>query len=294
MDFGGTKIEAAALDDAGTVIARRRLPNPGGYDAAIATVGALVADVEGQVGKVGRIGVGMPGSISPRTGKIRNANSTWLNGRSFGEDLEAALGRPVRLANDADCMTLSEATDGAGAGAATVFAAILGTGCGGGVAVNGRLLQGANGIAGEWGHNPLPWPNEREWPGPACWCGKRGCLETWISGPGLEADYTLATGSSLPAAAIGAAARAGDVDAVASLDRYIDRLARALATVCNLIDPEVIVLAGGASNLTQLYDRLPAAIAPYVFSDSFETRVVQARHGDSSGVRGAAWLWEAP
>jgi fructokinase len=294
VDFGGTKIEAAALGDAGEVLARRRRPNPGGYEPALQTVAALVAEVEGAAGPVDRIGVAMPGSISPRTGKIRNANSTWLNGRAFGEDLQTALARPVRLANDADCLALSESVDGAAAGATTAFAAILGTGCGGGVVAGRRLLAGANGIAGEWGHSPLPWPGAAEWPGPTCWCGKRGCLETWVSGPGLEADYALAAGAALPASQIGVAAAAGDPQAGAALDRYVDRLARALATVCNLIDPEVIVLGGGVSNLSQLYERLPEAIAAYVFSDSFVTPVRPARHGDSSGVRGAAWLWDGP
>ena len=294
VDFGGTKIEAAALDASGAVIARRRTPNPGGYDAAIAAVAELVAAVEAEAGPVTRIGVGMPGSISPKTGMIRNANSQWLNGRAFGQDLEAALGRPVRLTNDANCLALSEAVDGGAAGASTAFAAILGTGCGGGVVVNGRILEGANGVAGEWGHNPLPWPSVEEISAPKCWCGRQGCMETWVSGVGFEAEYARVNGERLAAPEIVAAARAGTPAAQAALDRYVDRLARGLAAVCNLIDPDVIVLGGGMSNVSELYDRLPAAVARYVFSDVFETRIVQAVHGDSSGVRGAAWLWDGP
>jgi fructokinase len=234
----------------------------------------------------------MPGSISPRTGLIRNANSVWLNGERFGQDLEAVLARPVRLANDANCLALSEAADGAGAGAGVVFAAILGTGCGGGLVVDGRLVEGRNGVAGEWGHTPLPWPTDQEHPGPACWCGRRGCLETWISGPALAADH----GAGLTAPQIVEAARAGEPGAQGTLGRYVDRLGRALAGVVDLIDPDVIVLGGGMSNVGELYERLPAAVAPHVFADGFDTPIRPAVHGDSSGVRGAAWLWplEAP
>lgn len=288
VDFGGTKIEAAALDQTGEIVARLRAPNPGAYELALETVAELVAAVEAQTGaRAPCIGVGMPGSISPASGLIRNANSTWLNGRAFGEDLSQALGRPVRLANDANCLALSEAADGAGAGAHVVFAAILGTGCGGGVVVDGRLVEGANGVAGEWGHSPLPWPASHEYPGPACWCGRRGCLETWISGPALARDH----GGGLTATQIATRAAQGDVGSAAAIDRYIDRLGRALAVVVDLIDPDVIVLGGGVSNIDALYDRLPAAIAPYVFADAVEVTVRKARHGDSSGVRGAAWLW---
>lgn len=293
VDFGGTKIEAAALDAGGAIVARLRRPNPGAYEPALSVVAKLVAAVEAEAGgRAARIGVGMPGSISPTTGLIRNANSVWLNGERFGEDLEAALGRPVRLANDANCLALSEAADGAGAGAGVVFAAILGTGCGGGVVVDGRLLEGRNGVAGEWGHTPLPWPTAQEHPGPACWCGRRGCLETWISGPALAADH----GTGLVAPEIIAQARQGAPGALASLQRYVDRLGRALAVVADLIDPDVIVLGGGMSNVAELYEQLPAAIAPHVFADGFDTPVRAAVHGDSSGVRGAAWLWppEAP
>jgi fructokinase len=288
VDFGGTKIEAAALDAGGAIVARLRRPNPGAYAAALSAVTELVAAAEDQVGaRAAKIGVGMPGSISPRTGLIRNANSVWLNGERFGQDLEAALSRPVRLANDANCLALSEAADGAGAGAGVVFAAILGTGCGGGLVVDGRLIEGRNGVAGEWGHTPLPWPTSAEHPGRACWCGRSGCLETWISGPALAADH----GAGLAAPEIIEAARRGESQAEAALARYIDRLGRALAVVADLIDPDVIVLGGGMSNVAELYERLPNAIAPHVFADGFDTPVRPAVHGDSSGVRGAAWLW---
>lgn len=288
VDFGGTKIEAAALSADGRFLARVRAPNPRDYDAALRTVAQLVADAEREAGAAATaIGVGMPGSISPANGLIRNANSTWLNGRAFGDDLQGVLGRPVRLANDANCMALSEAVDGAGAESAVVFAVIIGTGCGGGVVVDGRLIEGANGIAGEWGHTPLPWPTAAEHPGPKCWCGRHGCLETWISGTGLERDH----GGGAPAYEVVAQARSGDAHAVAAFDRYVDRLARGLAVICDLLDPDVIVLAGGMSNVDALYDRLPGAIAPHVFTDHFTTPVRKAVHGDSSGVRGAAWLW---
>jgi fructokinase len=288
VDFGGTKIEAAALDGGGAIVARLRRPNPGAYEAALSVVAELVAAVEAEAGATAaRIGVGMPGSISPRSGLIRNANSVWLNGKRFSQDLETALARPVRLANDANCLALSEAADGAGAGAGVVFAAILGTGCGGGLVVEGRLVEGRNGVAGEWGHTPLPWATEAELPGPACWCGRRGCLETWIAGPALAADH----GAGLTAPEIIAAARAGEPAAQATLARYVDRLGRALAVVVDMIDPDVIVLGGGMSNVTELYEHLPAAIAPHVFADGFDTPIRPAVHGDSSGVRGAAWLW---
>lgn len=288
VDFGGTKIEAAALDPEGAIIARLRTPNPGDYRPALAAVADLVAQVEQAAGgRAERIGVGMPGSISPRSGLIRNANSVWLNGEHFGDDLQVALQRPVQLANDANCLALSEAADGAGAGARVVFAAILGTGCGGGVVVDGALVEGRNGVAGEWGHSPLPWATADEHPGPACWCGRRGCLETWISGPAFAADH----GAGLKAPEIIARARAGDAAAQAAFARYVDRLSRALAVVVDLIDPDVIVLGGGMSNVAELYDRLPAALAPHVFADGVDTPIRPAIHGDSSGVRGAAWLW---
>jgi fructokinase len=289
VDFGGTKIEAAALDGEGRFQARVRAPNPGEYEAARAAVRDLVAEAEREAGAQGSIGIGAPGSVSPKTGLMRNANSVYLNGRPFREDLEKTLGRPVRMANDANCFALSEAMDGAAAGAGVVFAAILGTGCGGGLVANGKLIEGRNGVAGEWGHNPLPWPRADELPAPLCWCNQPGCLELYISGRGFEADY--AHGQTLDAPAIVAKARAGDAPASAALDRYIDRLARALATVVNLVDPDAIVLGGGMSNVDELYARVPAAIATYAFSDVFETPITAAAHGDSSGVRGAAWLW---
>jgi fructokinase len=261
------------------------------YEAALATVAELVAEVEQKAGPCERVGVATPGSVSPRTGDIRNANSTYLNGRPFRRDLEAALGRPVRLANDANCLALSEAVDGAGAYGRVVFGMILGTGVGGGLAVDRRPVDGFNGVAGEVGHMPLPWPAGPELPALDCWCGLRGCLETYVSGPGLERDYRGATGARLDAPQIVAAAEAGDAAAMAALDRYIDRLARALAVIVDMADPDVIVLGGGMSNVEVLYQRLPALVAPFVFSDVFETPIVKARHGDSSGVRGAAWLW---
>jgi fructokinase len=290
IDFGGTKIEAAALDASGAIVERLRTPNPGGYDAAVAAVADLVAAVEAKAGPCASVGVGMPGSISPLTGRIRNANSVWLNGRTFGDDLEAALGRPVRLANDANCMVLSEAVDGAAAGAKVVFGAILGTGCGGGLVVHGRLIEGANGIAGEWGHTPLPWPIDR-CKAPTCWCGRTGCLETYVSGTAFEADYHRSTGRRRSAPLILEDMRKGERWARESFERYVDRLGRALAVIADILDPDVIVLAGGMSNVPELYERVPDAVKTYVFSDLWTSRVVKAEHGDSSGVRGAAWLW---
>lgn len=291
VDFGGTKIEAAALDANGAFLARVRAPNPGNYDAAIRVVYELVAAAEGQAGGRGTIGVGTPGSMSPRTGIMRNANSVYLNGRDFKSDLERALGRDIRMANDANCLALSEAVDGAAAGSRVAFAVILGTGCGGGIVVDGRLVEGANGIGGEWGHNPLPWPTQEELNAPPCWCGQQGCLETWISGSGLQNDYTRATGEALDGAGIIEAARAGQLAAAAALRRYVDRLARGLAMVCNLLDPDTIVLGGGLSNVAELYAQLPDLVHPRVFSDAWTARIVPARWGDSSGVRGAARLW---
>lgn len=287
IDFGGTKIEAAALDASGQFVARVRKPNPGNYKDALEAVAELVKDAECMAGATcARLGMGIPGSISPRSGLIRNANSTYLNGQRFGEDLSQRLARPVRLANDANCLALSEAADGAGAGQKTVFAVIIGTGCGGGVVVDGRILDGHNGFGGEWGHMPLPWPKPEEYPGPECWCGRRGCMEKWVAGPAFSRDAGFPTGQATMDAI-----QSGDAAAAAALDRYVDRLARGLAVVCDIIDPDVIVLGGGMSNVDALYDRLPAAIAPHVFSDVFETPVKKAVHGDSSGVRGAVWLW---
>ncbi len=291
VDFGGTKIEAAALDEGGKILSRLRKPTPRDYDAAIRAVQELVAETEAVAGRCERIGFAIPGSTSPRSGLVRNANSTFLNGRPFAEDLERALGRPVRLANDANCLAISEAVDGAGADAEVVFAMILGTGVGSGLAVGGRPIRGRNGVTGECGHMPLPWPRPEETPGLDCWCGLQGCLELYVSGPGLERDHHGLGGPPIPGAEVVAAAHAGEATAIAALDRYVDRLARGLAVIVDLLDPDVIVLGGGMSNTSELYQRLPGSIAPYVFSDMFETPIRPARHGDSSGVRGAAWLW---
>lgn len=293
VDFGGTKIEAAALDARGQFLSRMRAPNPGDYDAAIQTVCDLIAQAEKAAGQTGTIGVGTPGSISPRTGVMRNANTVWLNGRHLREDLATALGREVRLANDANCLALSEAVDGAAAGLPVTFAVILGTGCGGGLAVKGQVVEGANGVGGEWGHIPLPWPSGDEIPGPPCWCGKYGCLETWVSGSGFQQDYARATGKKLDGSGIVQAARVGEPNAVAALDRYIHRLGRSLAVICNIVDPDAFVLGGGLSNVTELYERLPSVIRQYVFADAWNGKIVPAQWGDSSGVRGAAWLWPA-
>lgn len=293
IDFGGTKIEAAALSQDGRFLSRIRIPNPGNYDDALVAVRDLITRTEAEVGATGTVGIGLPGSISPRTGLMRNANSTWLNGRTFHHDLSAAMARDIRVANDANCLALSEAVDGAAAGAHVAFAVIIGTGCGGGLVVDGRLVEGANGIGGEWGHIPLPWPTPAENPGPQCWCGQKGCLETWVSGSGLRRDFTEVTGRVLDGEAIIQACHRGDGEAMAALDRLIDRLGRALAVVCNLIDPDVIVLGGGLSNVAEIYERLPGAIRPHVFTDSWEARIVPARWGDSSGVRGAARLWSS-
>lgn len=295
IDLGGTKIEAVVLDRRGDIAFRERSATPrGDYDATLESIAALVADAERRMGSPATVGVGMPGTISPATGLVKNANSTWLNGRRLQPDLERRLGRPVRLANDANCFALSEASDGAAAGASVVFGVILGTGCGGGVVVNGRVLTGPNAIAGEWGHNPLPWPDEHERPGPSCYCGQSGCLETFISGPGLVRDYDAAAGADsgvMDASDVVARAGRGEAMAVAALSRYAHRLARGLATVVNVLDPDVIVLGGGVSNVPMLYEAVPRLLPSFVFSDAVTTRVVRAAHGDSSGVRGAAWLW---
>jgi fructokinase len=294
IDLGGTKIEAIVLDGTGGITFRERRATPrGDYDATIDAIAALVEAAERSVESRCSVGIGMPGAISPATGVVKNANSTWLNGRRLHEDLEARLSRPVRLANDANCFALSEASDGAGAGAETVFGVILGTGCGGGVVVRGGVLTGPNAVAGEWGHNPLPWPRDDERPGPSCYCGKHGCLETFVSGTGLALDYQTHTGSRITAADVVARATAGEAAAQSALDRYANRLARGLATVVNLLDPDVIVLGGGMSNAAALYATVPAHLPEYVFSDRVTTRVVPPTHGDSSGVRGAAWLWPA-
>lgn len=291
IDFGGTKIEAAALGADGAFLTRRRVPTPPTYAEAIQAVADLVARVEAEVGPAASIGVGLPGSISPRTGAMRNANTIYLNGTSFGQDLEEELGRPIRLANDANCLALSEAKDGAAAGSRVIFAVIIGTGCGGGVVVDGALIDGANGIAGEWGHIPLPWPRADEYPGPDCWCGQRGCLERWISGTGFRDDYARRTGTRLEGDAIVALARGGDAIARGTLDDYIDRLGRGLAVIANLLDPDCFVVGGGMSNVAEIYDALPAIIDRHTFSDGWQAKIVPAKWGDSSGVRGAAHLW---
>lgn len=289
IDLGGSKIEIVALGPDGTERARRRVATPrGDYDGTVAAVAGLVRSVEAELGRTGTVGIGMPGAISPASGLIKNANSTWLIGKPLDRDLAAALDRPVRLANDANCFALSEAVDGAGAGRAVVFGVILGTGVGGGLVVDGRVVTGANAIAGEWGHTPLPWPERHELPGPDCYCGRRGCIETFLSGPALARDHG---DRGIDAERVAATAAAGDAAARASLARYTRRLAKSLAGLINVIDPEVIVLGGGMSNLAELYDEVPRLWADYVFSDRVATALEPARHGDSSGVRGAAWLW---
>jgi len=299
IDLGGTKIEGLVLAPGGQQLARARADTPpGDYAATIAAIAGLVGKLARGSGAGGEVpvGVGIPGAVSPKTGLIKNANSTCLIGQALAKDLEAATGRRVRLANDADCFTVSEATDGAGDSYDVVFGVILGTGCGGGVAVGGKLLQGPNAIAGEWGHNPLPWPQkldggEDERPGPECYCGQRGCIETFISGPGLERDYGQAVGKPLSAEKIAAKAEDGDANANAALSRYEHRLARALSSVINVLDPGVIVLGGGLSNIARLYVNVPKLWGKWVFSDEVTTPLRRAKHGDSSGVRGAAWLW---
>ena len=276
------------------MVGRRRVPAPrDDYERSLDALVALVRDLEGFLAVPARVGIGMPGTLSPASGLVKNANSVWLNGRDLRRDLEWRLERPLRFANDANCFALSEAVDGAAAGARVVFGAILGTGTGGGIVVDGQVLGGVNGVSGEWGHNPLPWPRDDERPGPACYCGRFGCLETFLSGPGLQADHTKATGQALGAPEIAAAAEHGDAGAQATLGRYEDRLARALATVINLLDPDVIVLGGGLSHLQRLYINVPRLWTPFVFSDRVDTRLVAPMHGDASGVRGAAWLWPA-
>lgn len=292
IDLGGTKIEAIALADDGRVVLRRRVVAPRGiYAETVTAIRDLVLAVETELGTRGSVGIGIPGTISPATGLIKNANSVWLIGHPLDRDLGEALGRPVRLGNDANCFALSEASDGAGQGYGTVFGVILGTGCGAGIVVNGRPLVGPNAIAGEWGHNPLPWPQPNELPGPDCYCGLQGCIETWISGSGFEADFAMISGCQLHASEIAAAATAGDAAAEAALQRLERRLARALAMVLNLLDPDAIVLGGGLSNIDRLYRTVPDLWLAHAFSDAITTPLLKNHHGDSSGVRGAAWLW---
>ena len=289
LDLGGTKMEAVIIDDSGAIVWRERRPTPAAdYHAIIESIGALVAKADTQAGKPVSVGIGMPGSLSPQTGLVRNSNTLSLNGQPIKQDLQNHLGRNVRLANDANCFALSEAHDGAGQGAQSVFGVILGTGCGGGLVINGSLQGGVNGIGGEWGHNPLPAPKADETPGPPCYCGRHGCNEVWISGSGFARDHAAISGQSMIAEEIIAA---DTPDANASFERLCDRIARALGAVINLVDPEVIVLGGGLSNVKRLYTRVPEIWHNYIFSDAIETKLLKNRHGDSSGVRGAAWLW---
>ena len=291
VDLGGTKIEAIAIDGSDELL-RRRVPTPrGDYAATVSAIREVVSVMERELGATCTVGVGIPGAISPATGLVKNANSTWLIGQPFDRDLARALGRQVRVMNDANCFALSEATDGAGESAGTVFGVILGTGTGAGIVVNGRVLDGRHRIAGEWGHNPLPWPREGEYPGPACYCGRAGCIETFLSGPGLSATYGAIAGRRAEAVEIALLAERGDRTAMDAVAIYADRLSRALASIINVLDPDVIVLGGGVSNMSGLYTSVPALLRPFVFSDAADTPIVPARHGDSSGVRGAAWLW---
>jgi len=292
VDLGGTKIEAIGLDDDGKVLARQRVPTPRhDYDATLQGIASLVDAIETETGERGSVGIGMPGSLSPATGLVKNANSTWMIDRAFDRDLSTLLGRPVRFANDANCFALSEAVDGAAAGAHIVFGVIVGTGTGGGVVVDRRALSGHNAIGGEWGHNPLPWPREGEWPGPSCYCGKTGCVETFLSGPGLARDYREETGDEVDGPEIVTRAEGGEAEADAALGRYEDRMARALAVVLNILDPDVVVLGGGVSRISRLYETVPRLWQEWAFSDRVDTALRPPVHGDSSGVRGAAWLW---
>lgn len=293
VDLGGTKIEALALADDGAEMRRLRVPTPkDDYGAIVVAIRDLVATVGQGLATAGTpVGVAIPGAVSPATGLIKNANSTCLIGKPFDADLAAALGCPVRLANDANCFALSEATDGAGQGADSVFGVIVGTGTGAGIVLNGRLQEGANLIAGEWGHVPLPWPEDDERPGPPCYCGRRGCIETFLSGPGLSLSYEMMAGGLLKPQEIAGLAAQGDAVAEACMARYERRMAKSLGMVISILDPAAIVLGGGLSNIERLYDRVPALWEDFAFSDRLSTRLLPARHGDSSGVRGAAWLW---
>ena len=293
IDLGGTKVEGIALDERGQELRRIRVATPrDDYDGTVGAIAGLVHELETATGSVGTVGVGIPGTVVGATGLVKNANSTWLNGRPLEVDLSAALEREVRCANDANCFAVSEATDGAGKGYETVFGVIIGTGCGGGLAIRGHVGSGLNGLRGEWGHNPLPWQTAEEYPGPPCYCGHTGCLETWISGTGFEKDYERATGQALRGRDIVSAALAGDAVAEAALVRYEDRLGRALATLANVVDPDVIVLGGGMSQVDRLYSgRVAEIMAENAFGRGTVTPIVRNQHGDSSGVRGAAWLW---
>ena len=292
IDLGGTKIEGIAIDESGVERQRLRMPTPkGSYEAIVQAVTQLVRSIEAEQGQKGTVGVGIPGAVSPATGLVKNANTIELLGHPLDEDLGQALGREVRVANDANCFALSEATDGAGAGGRVVFGVIIGTGVGGGIVVDGRILTGPHAIAGEWGHNPMAWPRDDERPGHPCFCGRSGCNETFLAGPSLARDHRLATGQDLKAQAIAEWAEKGDARALATMARYEDRMARALAVIINVLDPDFVVLGGGVSNMARLYREVPLLLPKYVFSDEVTTPIVQAKHGDSSGVRGAAWLW---
>ena len=296
IDLGGTKIEAIAIDLHGTEIMRHRIDTPSTdhfdrYDKIIQSIDDLVKHIEGTVGMSGSVGIGIPGTLSVSTGTIKNANTTEMIGKQLNKDLEKIMGRPVRLANDANCFALSEAVDGAGKESSNVFGVIIGTGTGGGVVINGQVVSGINGIGGEWGHNPLPWPLQSELPGPDCYCGLKGCIETFLSGPGLQASYERLTGRSLEPTEIVRRFELDDAEARTVIEKYVDRLARGLASIINVLDPEVIVLGGGLSNIDCLYENVPQAWMKYVFSDDCFTKLCKAKHGDSSGVRGAAWLW---
>ncbi|HZZ91390.1 MAG TPA: ROK family protein [Usitatibacter sp.] len=292
VDLGGSKIEIAAFHAAGGERLRRRIDTPSGdYDATVGAIARLVREAEREVGAPATVGVATPGAVSLRTGLMRNANSTCLNGRDLKGDLERMLSRPVRLANDANCFALAEAVDGAARGSPIVFGVILGTGVGGGIVVRGQVVEGANAIAGEWGHNPLPLPRAADLPLPQCYCGRQGCIETYLSGPALEADHARTQGKRASAREIAEGAAAADAGCEATLARYEERLARALAGVINVMDPHAIVLGGGLSNIQRLYERVPAMWGAYVFSDEVRTRLLPPAHGDSAGVRGAAWLW---
>ena len=299
IDLGGTKIEGLALTRDGAEVARRRIETPKDYRKTLLAIEGLVSVIEeeasaatGNTG-LGSVGVGLPGTLSPATRVVKNSNSQWLNGHAFDKDLEALLRRPIRVMNDANCFALSEATDGAGTGASVVFGVILGTGVGAGIVIEGHVLEGHQGIGGEWGHNSLPWPRRWECPGPDCYCGRKGCIETYVSGPGMVRDHEAVTGERLSTQEIVADAARGDDDATASYGRYVDRLARGLAAVINVLDPEIVVLGGGMSNVPGLPEDVQTALPPYVFTDKLTTRVLENVHGDASGVRGAAWLWPA-
>jgi fructokinase len=292
VDLGGTKIEFVALERNGRELHRHRIATPRfDYEGTVRAIVEGAEGIEKKLGRIATVGVGIPGTISAKTGLVKNANSIWMNGKSFDKDLSKALGREVRCENDANCLAVSESTDGAGAGMHVVFAVILGTGCGGGIALDGRVHSGSNGVAGEWGHNTLPWMRAEEYPGPPCYCGKHGCLETWISGTGLEDDYRGATKVSLKGPEIISRSTAGESAALAALDRFEDRLTRGIAQVINLLDPDVIVMGGGASQIARLYKNVPVKLKDYVFGGEADTLILPAKHGDASGVRGAAWLW---